>query len=118
MNHHLKEILLQHKKWQNDQREKYGRRYKRSELICTHPDGSIITPNNIRRFNQWCKEEHINGSFHSFRHTFATRMMELGMDIDMVSKLLGNSTIKVTSDIYSHVTKIRQAEALKFIDKL
>lgn len=118
MNQHLKEILLEHQKWQNNQREKYGRRYKRSNFVCTHPNGTVITPNNIRWFNQWCRKEGIKGTFHSFRHTFATRMLELGLDIGTISKLLGHSTVKLTIDTYLHLTKVRQKQCLELIDKL
>lgn len=118
LNQHLEEILLQHKKWQNNQRKEYGPLYKKSKYVCTLPDGSLIHPNNIRWFNLWCKKNNINGTFHTFRHTFATRMLELGMDLDAVAKTLGHTNISTTSSVYLHLTKTRQAQCLDFINKL
>lgn len=45
---------------------------------------------------------------HSFRHTFATNLIESGVDVKVVSQLLGHSSVKVTYDIYVH-PKIDQA---------
>ena len=41
-------------------------------------------------------------SFHSSRHSFATRALQKGMRIEYVSKLLGHSTIK-TTQIYTKI---------------
>lgn len=40
-------------------------------------------------------------SFHSLRHTFATRCVEMGVNIAAVSALMGHSSIKTTLDIYT-----------------
>jgi len=40
--------------------------------------------------------------FHSLRHTYATRSREAGIDIKILSELLGHSSYKVTLDIYVH----------------
>ena len=39
--------------------------------------------------------------FHSLRHTFATRCVEMGINIAAVSSLMGHSSIKTTLDIYT-----------------
>lgn len=44
---------------------------------------------------------HIQSSFHGFRHSFATRCLERGMDIYTLSKILGHADIKTTA-IYLH----------------
>ena len=41
-------------------------------------------------------------TFHSFRHTFAKRALERGAQITWLSRHLGHSSLKVTTDIYGH----------------
>jgi integrase len=41
-------------------------------------------------------------TFHSFRHTFAKRALESGTQITWLSRHLGHSTLKVTTDVYGH----------------
>jgi integrase len=41
-------------------------------------------------------------TFHSFRHTFAKRALESGAEITWLSRHLGHSSLKVTTDIYGH----------------
>jgi integrase len=45
---------------------------------------------------------HEGRTFHSFRHTFAKRALESGAQITWLSRHLGHSTLKVTTDIYGH----------------
>jgi integrase len=45
---------------------------------------------------------HERRTFHSFRHTFAKRALESGAQITWLSRHLGHSTMKVTTDIYGH----------------
>ena len=41
-------------------------------------------------------------TFHSFRHTFAKRALETGAQTTWLSRHLGHSSLKVTTDIYGH----------------
>ena len=41
---------------------------------------------------------------HILRHTFCTRMIESGMNIKAVQYLMGHSNVKLTLDVYSHIS--------------
>ena len=43
-------------------------------------------------------------SGHTFRHTFATRCFEAGVEPKVVQGYLGHATLKMTMDLYTHVT--------------
>lgn len=49
---------------------------------------------------------------HMFRHSFATYLIEEGVDISCVQQILGHSSIK-TTQIYIHVSARKQAEILR-----
>lgn len=46
-----------------------------------------------------------NFSGHTFRHTFATRCFENGVDGKVVQEFLGHASLKMTMDLYTHVTE-------------
>ncbi len=41
---------------------------------------------------------------HTFRHTFATRAIENGMQPKSLQKILGHASLQLTMDLYCHVT--------------
>lgn len=43
-------------------------------------------------------------SGHTFRHTFATRCFENGVEAKVVQSYLGHASLKMTMDLYTHVT--------------
>lgn len=42
--------------------------------------------------------------FHTLRHTFATRCVEEGFDPKCLSEILGHSSVKITLDLYVHIS--------------
>lgn len=51
---------------------------------------------------------------HAFRHSFATQMLQNGIEIKRVSEFLGHSDTKVTNDMYVHLDAISADEMLEF----
>lgn len=49
-----------------------------------------------------CNIPYIN--FHTLRHTFATRCVEVGFDIKSLSEILGHSSVGTTLNLYAHPT--------------
>lgn len=66
-------------------------------------------------FTATCKGARLKGfKLHSLRHTFATRLIELGVDVLTVSKILGHSDIKTTM-VYA---KVQRQTMQKAVDRL
>lgn len=52
---------------------------------------------------------------HVFRHTFATRAIEAGMQPQILKTILGHSSLAMTMDLYSHVLPDTKAEEMEKI---
>ncbi len=67
---------------------------------------SELSNNSVTKtFTQTCKDAGLVGfKLHSLRHTFATRLIELGVDVLTVSKILGHSDINTTL-VYAKVQR-------------
>ena len=55
------------------------------------------------RFKQYVNKSGIkDANFHSTRHTFATRCVELGFDLKSLSEILGHANVTITLNLYVH----------------
>ncbi|WP_375179649.1 tyrosine-type recombinase/integrase [Enterococcus rotai] len=77
--------------------------------------GKAVEPRTIAyRFAQLRKKIGLpNVSFHTLRHAFATRCLEVGVNIHTISALLGHASIKLTLDTYTHSRIEDQREAIE-----
>lgn len=56
--------------------------------------------------------------FHAIRHTFATRALELGIDIKTLSEILGHSNVSITLNIYAHSLMDQKKIAMEKFNEL
>lgn len=63
-----------------------------------------IEPRNYQYFfKRILRRAHIRDvNFHVLRHTFATRCVEVGMDVKTLSEILGHSNVNITLTYYVH----------------
>lgn len=56
----------------------------------------------FKKYTDLCKLENV--TFHTLRHTFTTRCMEVGFELKSLSEVLGHASTKITLDRYIHST--------------
>jgi len=90
-----------------------GEAYQNDNFIFCWQDGRNIRPDYVYHHFQDLLEDHnfSKSRFHDLRHSFATIMLEQGVDLETVSTMLGHNSIAITGDIYSHVRQDIQAVA-------
>ena len=88
---------------------------KQSGYFFVNRDGERFSEQSIRlMIKRYAKNAGIERNItpHMFRHSFATYLIEEGVDISCVQRILGHSSIK-TTQIYIHVASKKQAEILR-----
>lgn len=58
-----------------------------------------------------------NLTSHMFRHTYATMLYDAGVDIKTAQYLLGHSDIKVTLEIYTHLSRQKKGDGIAKLNK-
>jgi len=56
-------------------------------------------------------------SGHCFRHTYATRCFEAGVDPKVIQKQLGHASLAMTMDLYAHLLDDKKRDELRKLDR-
>lgn len=92
----------------------------REAFVLTGDTESYIEPRSLQyRFRKYAGFCGIEGaSFHTLRHTFATRCVEVGFDLKSLSEILGHSSPRVTLERYVHSSMELKRNNMKKLETL
>ncbi|UUC43566.1 site-specific integrase [Clostridioides difficile] len=113
----LKDIK-EHKKFQLEEKLKAGELYEDNDFVFATKLGNSIEPRNlVRNYTKSLEKANIEyRKFHALRHTYATRLFENGVQIKIIQVLLGHSSMKITSDTYTHVLPDEKNNAVEVLN--
>lgn len=83
-------------------------------------NGKFIEPRLYQKyFTQLLQEAMLPAfNFHALRHTFATRCIELNMDVKSLSEILGHGSVTITLNTYVHSFEEQQRLSMNRLDTL
>jgi site-specific recombinase XerD len=106
-------------RWLDMRRELAGRNgWKNGKLFCTL-DGTPVSDDYVRMLLRRLAakagiEKRVHP--HGFRHSFAVELEAEGVPVTVISKLLGHSSIAVTSRYLDHLSNAAAIEALEAVE--
>lgn len=102
--------------------QKKIRKNKTSDYIFLNQNGELRSYDGLRRqFGRFLEEKGIDPegiTFHRFRHTYATLLIENGTNPRIVQELLGHRDVQTTLSIYTSVSIEAMMQATKDFGKI
>lgn len=111
----------------NDQKNKYdylksklGNKFTHPELIFFNSQGNYSSPQALRTcLNTICRNSDLPKiKFHALRHTFASRLIEGGLNIKLISSILGHASTAVTERVYIHIIDEFKENSINIINSI
>ena len=122
-------LLKRQKVWQQENRLRIGEHWRPvcglENLVFTTNVGTPIDKEYLKNSidgivkninNDGIEFEHI--TMHTFRHSFATRCIENGVNPQTLKAILGHSKLAMTMDLYAHVLPDKKSEEMRKIANL
>ena len=96
------------------------KRNKKSQYVVTRGDNiRMFDKALVHKYHMVLKKARVRYlSFHSLRHTFATRALEQGVDIKTLSDILGHASVSTTLNIYTHSLTKHKKQQIRKIKRL
>ncbi len=110
----LMDMLEAHRVQQWEQCSKVGTAWENRDLVFPDLKGGYFNPNYLLRVFKKILENagvpHMH--FHDLRHSAATILLCMGINIKVIQSLLGHSDISITLGLYSHLLPTMQQEVV------
>ncbi len=100
--------LKYHANWQNQNKLNLGNLYRHDlNLVLCRSNGQHMPKSTLfNAFSRILRRADLPDlPIHSLRHTYAVLMLEAGADMKFIQEQLGHGSIKITSDVYAHISK-------------
>lgn len=113
----LAEIFKEQKKHQEDKAARLGSYNEHPEMIFTTESGKFVDRSFLNtQFKKLVKDTSFEfATLHSLRHCNATLLINSGIDLKIVSELLGHSDVGTTANIYADVLESSKAKVADLI---
>jgi len=101
----LAQVLKEHKQRQEDEIIAAGSAWQDNNIVFASNIGTYTEPRRVNMsMNKITDAAGLpRFTFHSLRHTFATRMLEANISAKIVQDVLGHADVTLTLNTYSHV---------------
>ena len=112
--------LLVHRARQLFEKRRLGKGYSDNGYVFANEFGGAIEPSYMRDvYDRILKNANApHYTFHTIRHTFATRAIENDMPVKVVSEILGHSSVQLTMDLYCHPSISAKRNVLEKMENL
>jgi integrase len=113
-------VLKEHRVHQWEMRLRAGAKWTENDLVFCNVYGNFLHPARLyMMFHKVLEEAGMPCiRFHDLRHSAATILLSMGVNVKVVQEMLGHSRISMTLDTYSHVLPGMQEEAVEKISGL
>ena len=97
--------LLGHRLRQDLERRDWGSGCTDTDRVFTREDGTDLIPSYVTKlFKRFVVQADLRPvRLHDLRHGAASLMIAGGVDVAVISKRLGHSSIRITADVYGHL---------------
>ena len=111
------DLLKELREYQDGEALKWGTKWVETDRLFTKDNGEPQHPNTTYTWlKRFCKKNDLPFyGLHTYRHLFASLLVNGGVDIVTVSGALGHSNVTTTSNIYCHILETTRAKVTDVI---